>query len=56
MLRLRIEAEIDRLCSDPEYGRLVGSVISREIDPYEAADRLVAAVGDAAGQYGASSA
>jgi LAO/AO transport system kinase len=49
VLRLRIEVEIDRLCNDPEYGKLVGSVISREIDPYEAADRLVAAVGRSPG-------
>jgi hypothetical protein len=46
---LRIEAEIDNLCNDPGYGKLVGAVINREIDPYEAADRLVAAVGRSAG-------
>jgi LAO/AO transport system kinase len=49
VLRLRIEAEIDNLCNDPGYGKLVGAVINREIDPYEAADRLVAAVGRSAG-------
>jgi LAO/AO transport system kinase len=44
ILRLRIEVEVDRLVSDDHYGGLVESVIAREIDPYEAADRLVSAV------------
>jgi LAO/AO transport system kinase len=48
ILGFRIQAEIDSLCDDPEYGALVESVIAREIDPYEAADRLVAAVGRSA--------
>jgi GTPase len=48
VLRLRIEMEIQRLISDEHYAGIVESVMAREIDPYEAADRLVSAVGRSA--------
>jgi LAO/AO transport system kinase len=45
ILRSRIEAEVERLIDEDRFGKVVDSVGTGEVDPYEAADRLVSAIG-----------
>jgi LAO/AO transport system kinase len=45
VLRARIALEIERLREQKQYKGLVASVIAHEIDPYDAADLLIAGVG-----------
>ena len=44
VLGLRIEVEVQRLVADENYAAVVASAIAGDIDPYEAAERLVSAV------------
>jgi LAO/AO transport system kinase len=46
VLRARIEKEIDRLSSDPVFAELDTAVVEHRLDPYAAADRLLAHVGE----------
>ncbi|HEY5251586.1 MAG TPA: methylmalonyl Co-A mutase-associated GTPase MeaB [Acidimicrobiales bacterium] len=46
VLRARIEAEIDRLSSLPRFAELDAAVVEHRLDPYSAADQLLAHVGD----------
>jgi LAO/AO transport system kinase len=48
VLRARIGLEVERVCELEEYLGLVRSVVAHEVDPYAAADILIAAVGSAA--------
>jgi LAO/AO transport system kinase len=50
VLRARIEKEIDRLGEQPQFAELDDDVAHHRLDPYEAAERLLAHVGDSAGQ------
>jgi LAO/AO transport system kinase len=45
----RIERELDALCSDGAFAALSEAVMEHELDPYEAAERLVANVAPADG-------
>jgi LAO/AO transport system kinase len=46
VLTARIEHEVDRLSADGAYASLARDVVEHRIDPYDAADRLVARVMD----------
>jgi len=46
VLRARIEKEIDDLSSQPRFAELDADVVERRIDPYAAAEQLLAHVGD----------
>jgi len=50
VLEARIEKEIDRLSSLPRFAELDHAVMEHRLDPYEAADQLVAHVGDSGGR------
>ena len=54
VLRARIEVEIDRLASQPLYGELDEDVVEHRLDPYEAAEKLLAHVGDDSGRRAAN--
>ena len=45
VLRSQIEVEVERVCELDQYMGLVRSVAAHEVDPYEAADILIGAVG-----------
>jgi LAO/AO transport system kinase len=44
VLAARIEVEVDRLCAQEEFAGLAQAVAEHRIDPYDAADRLLARV------------
>ncbi len=46
VLRARIETEVDRLSSLPRFAELDAAVVDHRLDPYSAADQLLAHVGD----------
>jgi LAO/AO transport system kinase len=46
VLRTRIETEIDRLGGQPRFARLDDDVVGHRLDPYQAAEELLAHVGD----------
>jgi len=48
VLVARIEREVDALCSDGKFRGLAESVVEHRLDPYEAAEQLVAQVGASA--------
>ncbi len=54
VLRARIEVEIDRLASQPLYAELDEDVVEHRLDPYEAAEKLLAHVGDDSGRRAAN--
>jgi len=54
VLRARIEVEIDRLASQPLYAELDEDVVDHRLDPYEAAEKLLAHVGDDSGRRAAN--
>ena len=54
VLRARIEVEIDRLASQPLYAELDEDVVEHRLDPYEAAEKLLARVGDDSGRRAAN--
>jgi LAO/AO transport system kinase len=45
VLRARIEADVERVFGLEEYQGLVSSVVAHEVDPYDAADLLIGAIG-----------
>jgi LAO/AO transport system kinase len=49
VLRARIESEIDRLGSQPRFAELDDDVVEHRLDPYSAAEQLLAHVGDESG-------
>jgi LAO/AO transport system kinase len=50
VLRVRIEKEIDRLFALPPFAELETSVVEHRLDPYAAADELLAHVGENGGE------
>jgi LAO/AO transport system kinase len=49
VLRARIEKEIDRLSSEPAFGDLDAAVVEHRLDPYAAAEQLLAHMGEGSG-------
>ncbi|MGO9341112.1 MAG: methylmalonyl Co-A mutase-associated GTPase MeaB [Acidimicrobiales bacterium] len=47
VLSAKVAEEVDRVCGLDQHAGLVGSVMSHETDPYEAAEILIAQVGSA---------
>jgi len=45
VMTAEIQREVNRLSAGERYGDLVRAVVAHEIDPYDAADRLIAEVG-----------
>ena len=48
ILRARVELEIDRLVDQEEHRAILQSVVAHELDPYEAADKLIGELGPSA--------
>jgi len=46
VLAARIEREVDRLCAEEEFAGLAQAVAEHRMDPYDAADRLLARVAE----------
>lgn len=51
VLVARIELEVDRLCDDGRFVGLAEAVVEHRLDPYQAAEQLVAQVGDQVGDH-----
>jgi LAO/AO transport system kinase len=49
VLRARIEKEIDRLSSEPAFAELDAAVVEHRLDPYAAAEQLLAHMGEGSG-------